>query len=78
MGKNKNRNKHIPQNTQPIKAKATAHVKPGITEEQKIEIEIKKEELQSVEPIEQLSLESENKLKESEGKEDLIEILELR
>lgn len=71
MGKNKNRNKHIPQNTQPIKAKATAHVKPGITEEQKIEIEIKKEELQSVEPIEQLLPESENKLKESEGKEDL-------
>jgi len=71
MGKNKNRNKNIPQINQPNKQTPTAPIKPSITDEQKVEIEIRHEELQSVEPIGQLSSESENKLKESENKEDL-------
>ena len=65
MGKNKNRNKSIPQNNQPVKPTPTAPVKPMLTNEQKIEIEFKQEELQSVDPVEQLTPESESKLKES-------------
>lgn len=72
MGKNnKNRNKHIPQNNQPPKQSPTSPIKPTLKDEQKIEIEIKHEELQSVEPLEQLTSESESKLKESETKDDL-------
>lgn len=71
MGKNKNRNKNIPQNNQPAKQNPTAPVKPMLTDEQKIEIELKQEELNSVEPVEQLTPESESKLKESETKGDL-------
>ena len=71
MGKNKNRNKNIPQNNQPAKQTPTAPVKPMLTDEQKIEIEFKQEELQSVDPVEQLTPESESKLKESETKDDL-------
>lgn len=69
MGKNKNRNKHIPQYTQ--QPKTNVSVKPTITDEQKLEIENKQKELQSDESVEQLSQESESKLKEAEGKEDL-------
>lgn len=71
MGKNKNRNKNIPQNNQPAKQTPTAPVKPMLTDEQKIEIEFKQEELQSVDPVEQLTTESDSKLKESETKDDL-------
>ncbi len=71
MGKNKNRNKNIPQNNQPAKQNPTAPVKPMLTYEQKIEIELKQEELESVEPVDQLTPESESKLKESETKDDL-------
>ena len=63
MGKNKNRNKNIPQNNQPAKQTPTAPVKPMLTDEQKIEIELKQEELHSVEPVDQLTPESESKLK---------------
>jgi len=69
MGKNKNRNKSVPQNNQP--AKNIAPTKPILTDEQKSEIEVKHEELQSVESIEQLSPESKNKLKEAETKDDI-------
>lgn len=72
MGKNKNRNKNIPQNNQPAKQNPTVPVKPVLTDEQKIEIELKQEELHSVEPVDQLTPESESKLKESETKEDLL------
>ena len=72
MGKNKNRNKNIPQNNQPAKQNPTAPVKPMLTDEQKIEIELKQEELHSVEPVDQLTPESESKLKESETKDDLL------
>ncbi len=71
MGKNKNRNKNIPQNNQPAKQNPTAPVKPMLTDEQKIEVELKLEELHSVEPVDQLTPESESKLKESETKDDL-------
>jgi hypothetical protein len=71
MGKNKNRNKSTPQNTQPAKHNPTSPVKPILTDEQKIEIKLKHEELQSVNPVEQLAPESETKLKESETKDDL-------
>jgi hypothetical protein len=71
MGKNKNRNKSIPQNNQLAKQTPTAPVKPLLTDEQKIEIEFKQEELQSVDPVEQLTPESDSKLKESETKDDL-------
>lgn len=69
MGKNKNRNKNIPQYNQ--NAKPTTPAKPTLSEDQKLEIEVKQEELKSVEPVEQLDPESENKLKESETKDDL-------
>jgi len=72
MGKNKNRNKNIPQNNQPAKQNPTAPVKPMLTDEQKIEIELKQEELHSVEPVDQLTPESASKLKESETKDDLL------
>ncbi|PJE46496.1 MAG: hypothetical protein CUR34_07615 [Sediminibacterium sp.] len=71
MGKNKNRNKNIPQNNQPAKQTPISPVKPMLTDEQKIEIEFKQEELQYVDPVEQLTPESESKLKESEIKDDL-------
>lgn len=69
MSKNKNRNKNIPQNNQPQKPVAPA--KPILTEEQKLEIEVKKEEIKSEKPVEQLSVESDSKLKEAESKDDL-------
>jgi hypothetical protein len=71
MRKNKNRNKNIQQNNQPAKQNPTVPVKPMLTDEQKIEIELKQEELHSVEPVDQLTPESESKLKESETKDDL-------
>lgn len=71
MRKNKNRNKNILQNNQPAKQNPTVPVKPMLTDEQKIEIELKQEELHSVEPVDQLTPESESKLKESETKDDL-------
>lgn len=60
----KNKNKHKQQNQifQP---------KPNLTNEEKQEIEKKYEEHKSYESIEQLSSESENKLREAEAKEDL-------
>ncbi|MCS4432850.1 hypothetical protein [Aquiflexum gelatinilyticum] len=69
MAKNKNRNKQVPQNTQ--QPKTTQSVKPTLTVEQKLEIEAKQEELQTVQPVEQLTQESETKLRENEAKEDL-------
>ena len=55
MGKNKNRNKNVPQNNQTAKTTLTPPVKPVLAEEQKIEIELKQEELKSIEPVEQLT-----------------------
>ncbi len=52
-------------------AKVVPTPKPSITVETKLEIETKKEELTEVEPVDQLSQEAENKLKESETKEDI-------
>ena len=71
MGKNKNRNKNVPQNNQTANPTLTPPVKPVLADEQKIEIELKQEELKSIEPVEQLTPESETKLKESETKDDL-------
>jgi hypothetical protein len=66
------KNKHKPQPLkQPFQPKTNEPVKPTLTEDQKLEIEVKQEELQSVEPVDQFSPESESKLKESEAKEDL-------
>jgi len=69
MGKNRNRIKPVPQNTQ--QPKAIEPTKPVLAEEQKLEIEVKHDELKSVETVENLSTESETKLKEAENKEDL-------
>lgn len=65
----KNRNWQQPQN----QSKPTPTVKPTLTDDQKLEIEVKKDELEkdNVQPVEQLSSESETKLKEAEAKDDL-------
>ena len=65
----KKRNSQQPQN----QSKPTPTVKPTLTDDQKLEIELKKDELEkdNVEPVEQLSSESETKLKEAEAKDDL-------
>lgn len=54
--------------------KPMPQVKPTLTEEQKLEIEMKNEELEkeNVQPIAELSIESDTKLKETEAKEDLV------
>ncbi len=66
----KNKNRQQPHN-QP---KPTPAVKPTLTDDQKLEIEMKKEELEkdNVQPVEQLSPESESKLKETESNADLV------
>lgn len=65
----KNKNRQQPQN----QSKPTPMVKPTLTDDQKLEIELKKDELEkdNVQPVEQLSSDSETKLKEAETKEDL-------
>ena len=52
-----------------------SQVKSTLTDDQKLEIEMKKEELEkeNVQPIEQLSSESETKLKKTEANADLVE-----
>jgi len=66
----KNKNRQQPHN----QSKPTPPVKPTLTDDQKLEIEMKKEELEkdNVQPVEQLSSESEAKLKEAEAKDDLV------
>jgi hypothetical protein len=66
----KNRNKPQVQSQN----KPTLQVKPTLSEEQKLEIEMKNEELEkeNVQPIAELSIESDTKLKETEAKEDLV------
>ena len=66
----KNKNRQQLQN----QAKPTPAVKPILTDDQKLEIELKKEKLEkdNVQPVEQLSSESEAKLKEAEAKDDLV------
>ena len=61
----KNKNRQQPQN----QSKPTPTVKPTLTDDQKLEIELKKDELEkdNVEPVEQLSSESEKKLKEADA-----------
>lgn len=51
--------------------KKQSHIKPSITEEQKLEIEVKHEELQFVDPIEQISPEADKIVREAEVKEDI-------
>jgi hypothetical protein len=71
MSKNKNKNKQQSQN----QSKPTpVVVKPILTDEQKLEIEMQKEDLEvkNVLPVEQLSPESESKLKETETNADLV------
>ena len=65
----KNKNRQQPHN----QSKPTPTVKPTLTDDQKLEIEVKKDELEkdNVQPVEQLSSESETKLKEAEAKDDL-------
>jgi len=65
----KNKNRQLPQN----QSKPTPTVKPTLNDDQKLEIEIKNEELEkdNVQPVEQLSSESETRLKETEAKDDL-------
>lgn len=64
------------KNKQPNKSrtKPDSQVQPTLTDDQKLEIEVKKDELEkdNVLPVEQLSSESEIKLKESEAKDDLV------
>lgn len=69
MGKNKNKNRHN-QVANPL-TKNTQTAIPVVTEEQKLEIELKKEETQHLEPIEKLSPESDTKQKEAEARDDL-------
>lgn len=66
----KNKNRHQPHNQN----KPTPVVKSTLTDDQKLEIEVKKDELEknNVQPIEQLSTESETKLKETEANGDLV------
>jgi len=66
----KNKNRQQPHN----QSKPTPTVKPTLTDEHKLEIELKKDELEkgNVQPIEQLSSESETKLKETEANADLV------
>ncbi len=66
----KNRNKPQVQSQN----KPTPQVKPILSEEQKLEIEMKNEELEkeNVQPIAELSIESDTKLRETEAKEDLV------
>lgn len=56
---------------QPPQQKPKPVLTPILSEEHKLEIENKEEELQTVELIEQLTPESENKMKEAETKNDL-------
>ncbi len=65
----KNKNRQQPHN----QSKPTPTVKPTLTDDQKLEIEVKKDEFEkdNVQPVEQLSSESEIKLKEAEAKDDL-------
>ena len=66
----KNKNRPQPYN----QSKATPAVKPTLTDDQKLEIEMKKDELEkdNVQPIDHLSSESETKLKETESNADLV------
>lgn len=66
----KNKNRQHPNN----QGKPNSVLKPTLTDDQKLEIEIKKDELEkdNVQPVEQLSPESETKLKEAEAKDDLV------
>lgn len=66
----KNKNRQQPHN----QGKPTPAVKPTLTDDQKLEIEMKKEELEkdNVQPLEKLSSESETKLKETEANADLV------
>lgn len=66
----KNKNRQQPHN----QGRPNPTVKPTLTDDQKLEIEMKKEELEkdNVQPVEQLSSESEAKLKEVEAKDDLV------
>jgi len=66
----KNKNRQQPHK----QSKPTQTVKPTLTDDQKLEIEVKKDELEknNVQPVEQLSPESEAKLKEAEAKDDLV------
>lgn len=66
MAKKQRNNKQQPQ-----QQKSTTTVMVPLSEEVKLEIEVKDEELQSVALIEQLTPESENKFKEAENKDDL-------
>jgi len=66
----KNKNRPQPHN----QSKPTPAVKPTLTDDQKLEIEMKKDELEkdNVQPIDHLSSESETKLKETESNADLV------
>ncbi|MBK6978919.1 MAG: hypothetical protein IPH28_18985 [Cytophagaceae bacterium] len=66
----KNKNRQQPQN----QSKTTPTVKPTLTDDQKLEIEMKKDELEkdNVQPIDHLSSESETKLKETESNANLL------
>ena len=68
----KNRNKTQPQKQN--KPTSQSQARPTLTDEQKLEIELKKDELEkdNVQPVEQLSSESETKFKEAEDKDDLV------
>lgn len=66
----KNRNR--PQRN--IQSKPTQTINPALTDDQKLEIKMKKEELEkdNIQPVDQLSSESDTKLKEAEAKDDLV------
>lgn len=68
--KNRNKNQALKQN----KPTSKSQVKPELTDDQKLEIEVKNDELinENVQHVEQLSSESETKLKETEANADLV------
>ena len=65
----KNKNRPIKQ-VNPT-GKTSQPAKPVFTDDQKIEVELKSQEIEQLAPIEKLSAEAENKLKEAETKDDL-------
>jgi hypothetical protein len=70
----KKQNKKQKQPKQQKQNVPTPSIKTSLTDDHKLEIEEKKDELEkdNVQPVEQLSSESETKLKEAEAKDDLV------
>jgi hypothetical protein len=72
MAKKRNRNTRNTKSNQSPTSKPVIIGKKDLTDEQKLEIEIKQEELKEIDPVKSLTPEAENKLKETEAKDDLL------